>query len=179
MKTQNQITGALKCFVVAFALLTVVVAKAADTNAPTATLIFTGMTNSSSGKVARFVLTNGTSAHVVAMPIAFEYQTNNVWKQVPLLGNNYYRLIRRWTGLPEELRAGRAASFIVPPPYTNCNWRLIFNCQEQRPIIDTAHDTVRHFTATNAVQKGTRQFSGRHYLITSPEVPTQPTAPAH
>lgn len=150
---------------------------AADTNQPTATLLFTGMTAITTNQVAAFTITNGTSAHIACGPEAIEYRTNNVWKKISLRGN--YRLTRHWTAVPEELHAGEAKSFAVPPPVTNANWRLIFTCFEQRPIVDTAYDAARRLTATNDVQKSTRQFSGHHYSITSPIVTNQPTAATH
>jgi hypothetical protein len=78
--------------------------------------------------------------------------------------------VRDWIGVPEELEPGKAVSFMVPPPTTNGAWRLVFMCQERARLKDPVTDTARHLIDTNAAQVQDRQFSGRRYYVSSPEV---------
>jgi hypothetical protein len=151
-------------------LIAPIVHVSAQPKPQNASLLFSGTSNLVSSTVTTFTLTNGTPAHIACIPQAVEYQTNQTWITVPLTGPSQ-RLVRTWTAVPEELRPGQARLFMVPPPYTNCNWRLVFYCQEQKVLLDATKDTIRHLTATNTAQASSRQFSGRHYLVTSPPIP--------
>jgi hypothetical protein len=116
-----------------------------------------------------FCLTNGTRAHIVCVPEAIEQVSAGAWVRTPLTGGAR-RPGRDWIGVQEELRAGEAFTFLVPPPTTGAPWRLVFVCQEQSPVVDPVTDTVREHTDTNAMITELRQFSGRRYYVSSPEV---------
>ena len=103
------------------------------------------------------------------MPEAFEQPRASAWVRTPLTGRAS-RTVRDWIGVPEELKPGQSATFMAPPPTTNGTWRLVFLCQEQALLIDPATDMARHLTDTNVMKTQPRQFSGRRYYVTSPEV---------
>ncbi len=75
-----------------------------------------------------------------------------------------------WIGVQEELMPGESFTFLVPPPTTNAAWRLVFMCQEQQLVVDPVTDRVRHATDSAARESQLRQFSGRRYYVSSPEV---------
>jgi hypothetical protein len=122
------------------------------------------MTNLSAASFAVFCLTNGTRMHFVCVPQAFEQVRASAWVRTLLTRR------RDWIGVREELKPGEGFTFMVPPATTNGTWRLVFMCQEQARLIDPVTDTVRHLTDTNALKTQLRQFSGRRYYVTSPEV---------
>src|SRR5262245_13441434 len=100
-------------------LIVTIVNAGAQPKPQNASLLFNGMSNLVSSTVATFTLSNGSPAHIACIPQATEYQTNQTWARVSLMGNSQ-RLTRKWMGVPEELLPGKAALFMVPPPYTNC-----------------------------------------------------------
>jgi len=105
------------------------------------------------------------------VPEAIEQGGAEAWARTrltPMTGKA--SAVRDWIGLQEELRPGEAFIFLVPPPTTIGAWRMVFMCQEQAQVIDPVTDTVRHFTDTNAMKTQLRQFSGRRYYASSPEV---------
>lgn len=118
---------------------------------------------------ARFCLTNGTRAHIACVPEAFEQTSAGTWVRAPLTGGAK-RAVRDWVGVPETLGPGEATTFLVPPPTTPGPWRLVFMCQEQAQVIDPVMDAARDVTDAKARSTDLRQFSGRRYYITSPEV---------
>jgi hypothetical protein len=128
-----------------------------------------GVTNLPSGSFAIFCLSNSTGTHIACVPEAFEQPGAGVWVRTPLTGRAS-RAVRDWIGVPEELKPGEAVTFMVPPPTTSGAWKLVFMCQEQAPLTDPITDTVRHLTDTNAARVQSRQFSGRRYYVTSPEI---------
>ena len=134
-----------------------------------ASLQFLGVTNLPAGSFAVFCLSNCTAAHISCMPEAFELATQGAWARTPPSGKAG-QIVRTWLGLREVLQPGEGFTFMVPPPTTNGSWRLVFMCQEQARLIDPVTDTVRHLTDTNAAKTKLRQFSGRRYYATSPEV---------
>lgn len=134
-----------------------------------ASLLLVAATNTVSGPIATFVLSNGTPAHICCVPEAIERQTNGAWARMSLFGNGQ-RLTRKWKGVPEELQPKQAARFTIPAPWTNATWRLVFSCQEQRPVADRVADVVSHIKNATAAETNLRQFSGRRYSVTSAEV---------
>jgi len=133
-------------------------------------LRFVGFTNvPTKGQHAMFCLSNSTTAHIVCVPDSIEQSNAGAWVPTPLTGRAR-RTVRDWVGVKEELRPGEAFTFLVPPPTTNGAWRLSFLCQERAIITDAASDLVRHVTDTNAAAHQDRQFSGRRYFVTTPEV---------
>jgi hypothetical protein len=142
-----------------------------------ATLLFLGPTNLPAGSYAVFCLTNETKTPLACVPEAVEQASTNGWMRTSLNGTGG-RGMRDWIGVPEELKPGQGFTFLVPSPDSNGTWRLVFMCQEQARLIDPVTDTVRHLTDTNAMQSKIRQFSGRRYYVTSPEVrPAEGTVP--
>ena len=144
-------------------------AVARQSPARDASLILLGVTNPLTGSLAIFCLSNSTTAHIVCVPEAFEQLDGAAWVRTPLSGRASYR-VRGWIGVREELKPGEAFTFLVPPPTAVGTWRLVFMCQEQAQVIDPVTDTLRHLTDTNAVKTQLRQFSGRRYYASSPEV---------
>lgn len=134
-----------------------------------ATLLLFGVTNLPAGSFAVFCLSNVTTMHLACVPEAVEQVRAGGWVRMPLTGRAT-RALRDWIGLREELKPGEGFIFLVPPPTTNGTWRVVFMCREQAPLIDPVTDTVRHLTDTNAMKTQLRQFSGRRYYVTSPEV---------
>ena len=134
-----------------------------------ASLLLLGVTNLPAGNFAVFCLSNSTGTHIACVPEAFEQASAGAWVRTPLTGRAS-RAVRDWIGVPEELKPGQAVSFMVPPPTTKGAWRLVFMCQERTRLIDPVTDTARHLIDTNAAQVQDRQFSGRRYYVSSPEV---------
>jgi hypothetical protein len=135
-----------------------------------ASLLLLGFTNRPAANSAIFFLTNNTRAHLACIPEAFEQIQAGTWVRTSLTGYGS-RVVRNWVGVKEELLPHEAFTFSVPPPTNGGTWRLIFMCQEQTQVVDPVVDTVRHITDTNAMKTQLRQFSGRRYDVTSPEVP--------
>lgn len=133
-----------------------------------ASLQLLGVSNLPAGSFAVFCLSNSTGTDIACVPEAFEQPIAGAWVHTPLTGRAS-RTVRDWIGVPEELKPGKAVSFMVPPP-TNVAWRLVFMCQERARLIDPVNDTARHLIHTNAAQVQDRQFSGRRYYVSSPEV---------
>ncbi len=77
---------------------------------------------------------------------------------------------RRASRRLKRMEPSEAFTFMVSPPSTGRAWRRLFMCQEQKLVVDPVTDTVRHLTDTNAIKTQLRQFSGRRYYVTSPEV---------
>ena len=134
-----------------------------------ASLICLGVTKLPKGSFAIFCLSNSTGQDVACVPEAFEERNAGGWVRMPLT-RGARGGVRDWIGVPEELRSGQGTSFLVPEPTTNSTWRLVFMCQERARLMDAVTDTARHFLDTNAAQVRERQFSGRRYYISSPEV---------
>ena len=116
-----------------------------------------------------FCLSNSTMAAIGCVPEAFEQFTTDAWVRTPLTGR-WSSAARDWIGVREQLKPGEAFTFLVPSPTTVGAWRLVFMCQEQAQVIDPVMDTVRRLTDTNAIKTQLRQFSGRRYYVSSPEV---------
>jgi hypothetical protein len=165
----------IACFAVALIMCMVLVLRQRVTEVQPlhrqqALLLFVGFTNGSAkGDYAAFRLTNSTRAHIVCVPESIEQSNAGAWVITPLTGRAKRR-VRDWVGVKEELRPGEAFTFLVPPPTTNGAWRLSFLCQERATLTDAASDLVRHVTDTNAAAHQDRQFSGRRYFVTTPEV---------
>ncbi len=134
-----------------------------------ATLLLLGVTNLPVGSLGVFCLTNGTTGHMACVPEAFEEASATGWVH-RALGGRAKPAGRDWIGVREELEPGEAFTCMVPPPSPGRAWRLVFMCQEQQLVVDPVTDTVRHLTDTNAIKTQLRQFSGRRYYVTSPEV---------
>jgi hypothetical protein len=134
-----------------------------------ASLLLLGGTNLPTGSFTIFCLTNGTMAHIVCVPEAIEQVSAGAWVRSPLTGKAR-RAVRNWIGVQEELRPGGAFTFLVPPPTNAATWKLVFMCQEQAKVIDPVTDTVNHITDAKSRATQLRQFSGRRYYPTSPEV---------
>src|SRR5262245_46423041 len=96
-------------------LIATIVNAGAQSKPQNASLLFNGMSNLVSSTMAVFTLTNGSPAHIACIPEAIEYQTNQTWARVSLMGNSQ-RLVRKWTSAPQELLLGKAALFMVPLP---------------------------------------------------------------
>jgi hypothetical protein len=172
MKTQ----AIVACLVLALALTIVlltrrggVVAIAGSSPASEASLLLLGPTNLPAGTFARFCLSNSTREQIACVPEALEQLTAGTWVQAPFNPGSR-SAAANWTGLKNELKPGEACTFLVPPPTNSGRWRLVFMCQERSPVVDPVRDTVRHLTDTNAMKTGLRQYSGRRYHLTSPEV---------
>ncbi len=133
------------------------------------TLLLLGVTNLPVGSVAVLCLTNGTAGHIACVPEAFKEASATGWVHKALSGRGR-PAVRDWIGVPEELEPGEAFTFMVRPPSTGRAWRLVFRCQEQQLVVDPVTDTVRHLTDTNAIKTQLRQFRGRRYYVTSPEL---------
>jgi hypothetical protein len=137
---------------------------------PEASLVFVGFTNVlTKGQHAMFCFSNSTRAHIVCVPDSVEQSNAGGWMRTPLTGRAS-RAVQDWLGVKEELLPGEAFTFSLPPPTTEAPWRLLFLCQERAPVADTASDLVRHVADTNAAADQSRQFSGRRYVVTTPEV---------
>ena len=134
-----------------------------------ASLLLLGNTNLSGHSFAILRLTNGSRAHIACMPEAFEQASAGAWVRTPLV-NGANRALRGWIGVREELKPSEAFTFLVPPPTTNSVWRFVFMCQEQATLVDPVTDAVRAVTDTNALRNQLRQFSGRRYYATSPDI---------
>lgn len=134
-----------------------------------ASLLLLGMTNISAGTFGVFCLSNGTRMHIACVPEAFEQPSASAWVRTPLTGRAS-PAVRDWIGVREELKPGDGFTFMVPAPTTNGAWRLVFMCQERTLLVDPVTDTVRHLADTNAMKTQLRQFSGRRYYVTSPQV---------
>lgn len=134
-----------------------------------ALLLLLGVTNLPAGSFAVFCLSNSTGTAIACVPEAFEQSSAGSWVRTPLAGSPR-GAVRDWIGVPEELDAGKAVSFMVTPPTTNGTWRVVFMCQERARWIDPVTDAGRHLIDTNAAQVQDRQFSGRRYYVRSPEV---------
>jgi hypothetical protein len=134
-----------------------------------ASLLFLGFTNHPAGSFAVFCLSNSTWAHIACVPQAIEQAKAGTWARTPLTGAGS-RALRDWIGFRDELKPGEAFTFQLPRPTNGAAWRVILTCQEQSPVVDPVYDTVRHLTDTNAMNNQLRQFSGRRYDVTSPEV---------
>jgi hypothetical protein len=164
------------CLVLALALTVVllirrggVVAVAGSAPSSDASLLLLGPTNLPAGTFARFCLSNSTRQRIACVPEAVERLTGGSWVRTPLMGGGS-GAVANWIGLKEELKPGEGFTFLVPPPTNAGPWRLVFMCQEQFPVVDPLTDTMRHLTDANAMKTGLRQYSGRRYHLTSPEV---------
>ena len=162
------------CLVLALGVIIALLAKRDSTTARLspardASLLFLGVTNLLTGSFAMFCLSNCTRAHIACVPEALELVSAGAWVRTPLTGRASHA-VRDWIGVQEELRPGEAFTFLVPPPTTSGAWRLVFMCQEQAQVIDPVTDTVRHLTDAKTRETQLRQFSGRRYYTSSPEV---------
>ncbi len=163
----------LACIVVALGVSVVLLARrgsvaARPVPARDASLLLLGVTNLPTGSSAVFLLRNSTGTHIACVPEAIEQRIAGAWVRVPLTGKA--SAVRDWIGLQEELKPGEAFTLLVPPPINGTSWRLVFMCQEQSQVVDPVTDLVKHLTDTKAVKNQLRQFSGRRYYISSPEV---------
>ncbi len=146
-------------------------------SATDAALLLLGSTNSATGiSFVRFCLSNSTKAQIACLPESFEQLAGGTWARTPVSGMGS-SAARNWVGLKEALKPGESMTFLVPPPTNAAPWRLVFMCQERETVIDPLTDTVRHLTGTNAMKTQLRQFSGRRYHVTSPEVEPGSAAP--
>jgi hypothetical protein len=164
----------IACLVLALGVSIMLLARrggAATRSSPAqdASLLVLGVTNLPAGSFTMFCLSNGTRAHIVCVPEAFEQAGAGAWVRTPLTGQAS-RAVRDWIGVQEELGPGVTFTFLVPPPTTSGAWRLVFMCQEQAPVIDSITDTVKHLTDAKARETQLRQFSGRKYYSSSPEI---------
>lgn len=162
------------CVLVALAAAVVLVATRGSTvarplPARDASLLLLGLTNFPRGSFAIFCLSNSTRMHIACISAAFAEASAGAWTSTPLTGRAS-RAVRDWLGVPEELKPSQAVSFLVPVPTNSGAWRLVFMCQEQTPITDAMTNIVRQLTDTNAARLQSRQFSGRSYFVSSPQI---------
>ena len=136
-----------------------------------AKVLLVGFTNiPPKGRFAMFTFTNGTQRPIVVTADAVEEFVSGAWRRSELRGRAR-RWIAAWVGFREYFRPGEGCVFFVPPPVTNVSWKVVLHCQERAPIIDAGRDAVRHITDTNAAAHQDQVFSGRKYVVITPQVP--------
>jgi hypothetical protein len=140
---------------------------------------FVGLTNVAEvGRCAMFTVTNATSEYIALRVDSVEEMIAGVWTRQPFtnatgLTSQGREWIMSFRGWRDQLKSGEGIAFTVATPTTNGSWRVRFLAQEREPkdIWRNIWGTATPNSTVNARRRSFHIFSGRQYVVTSPEVP--------